>query len=262
MKIVIIVYLASWLFLLFAKLQDFYQKKYHPSKYDKIAKYFEKKDPWYLYVAIIVLAPISVLLLSYTEIKRYIWNKKHTDVPWERARKMRNKANLTRYYLVNPYEALKQFFDESGLRYVVDESDGSIFFKYYYDTCTSRLIILRKHHYKYMLFFDIVHHVEIEAEDELKAHQIINDFNCTETFVKAYLIDNDLVFSYELFVHGIVLHDNEFLHTIMKLLIPFSDNFFNEEEVRNLFHFIWEYYDVVDIRDIDLSQYPKSRKKY
>ena len=84
----------------------------------------------------------------------------------------------------------------------------------------------------------------------------------TETFVKAYLIDNDLVFSYELFVHGIVLHDNEFLHTIMKLLIPISDNFFNEEEVRNLFHFIWEYYDVVDIRDIDLSQYPKSRKKY
>ena len=112
-----------------------------------------------------------------------------------------------------------------------------------------------------MLFLDIVHHVEIETENELKAHQIINNFNCTETFVKAYLVDNYLVFSYELFVHGIVLHDDEFFHTIMKILIPISNNFFKEEEVYDFFHFNWENPEIVDIHDIDLSQYPKSKKK-
>jgi len=257
MKIVVIVYLVCWLILLFVKLQDYYQKKYHPSEYDRLSKYFEKKDPWYLYVAIIVFAPLSVLSIPYSSIRSYLWRKKHThkEIPVERARKMRNKANLTRYYLVNVYEVLRQFFDEKGIRYIVDESDGTMYFMFY-----NKLVVLRKSAHNFMLYLERMFRVEIEAGKELEAHRIINDYNCTSSVIKVYLSENYLVFSYELFVHGIVLHDDMFYNKIMDFLISYSDNFFDKEEVCKLFHFSWgkQY---IELEKIDFSQYPKSRKE-
>ena len=83
MKIVLIVYVISWLILLAIYIASRFKKNADSSE----------KQPWYLYAIIIVLAPLAVLLVPYILISSFIKKKKETKLAKEREKK-RNRRVL------------------------------------------------------------------------------------------------------------------------------------------------------------------------
>ena len=258
--VIIVLYVTSWTYILVKYIKEKHNIRQFSISERITYKGFEKKIPWYLYLAKYVFAPFYVLSKVEPKIESFFWWKLHykrevPEMPIKKARKIRNKANLVRYYLANVYEVMKQYFDENELPFVIDESDSSIFFKY-----ADYLYILRKSTNKDLLVIDRMLRVNIEAGREIEAHEMIEYYNRSTPVIKVYLINNYLVFSYELLVRGVVSSDDEFLHQIMNWLILYSGNFFTKEEVRDLFHFSWGEQFIEDIKKIDFSRYPKSIK--
>lgn len=91
MKIVFIIYIISWLILLAAYISSRFSKKEKSS--------FEEKTPWYVYVAMVVLAPLAAVLTPYFLYEIYRDNKKEKKRKAEREAKERiekeKKASAT-----------------------------------------------------------------------------------------------------------------------------------------------------------------------
>ena len=89
MKIVLIIYIVSWLILLGAYLSDRFSKKEKSS--------FEEMTPWYVYVAMFALAPLAAVLTPYFLYEIYRDNNKEKKRKAEREAKERiekeKKAN-------------------------------------------------------------------------------------------------------------------------------------------------------------------------
>lgn len=81
MKIVFIIYIISWLILLVAYISSRFSKKEKSS--------FEEKTPWYVYVAMVVLAPLAAVLTPYLLYETYRDNKKEKKRKAEREAKER-----------------------------------------------------------------------------------------------------------------------------------------------------------------------------
>ena len=82
MKIVLIVYVISWLILLAIYIASRFKKNVDSSE----------KQPWYLYAIIIVLAPLAVLLVPYILISSFIKKKKETKLAKEREEKEKQES--------------------------------------------------------------------------------------------------------------------------------------------------------------------------
>lgn len=81
MKIVLIIYIVSWLVLLAAYISSRFSKKEKTS--------LEEKTPWYVYVAMVVLAPLAAVLTPYFLYETYRDNRKEKKRKAERETKDR-----------------------------------------------------------------------------------------------------------------------------------------------------------------------------
>ena len=81
MKILLIIYVVSWLILLGAYISSRFSKKEESS--------FEEKTPWYVYVGMFVLAPLAAVLTPYFLYEMYRDNKKEKKRKAEREAKER-----------------------------------------------------------------------------------------------------------------------------------------------------------------------------
>lgn len=259
--VIIVLYVTSWTYILVKYLKEKHHERKLSMNERRSYRIYEKKIPWYLYMAKYVFAPFYVLSKVEPKIESFFWWKLHfkrsvPEMPVKKARKIRNKANLVRYYLANVYEVMKQILEENEFPHVIDESDSSVFFMY-----ANYPYILRKSTKKELLVIDRMLRVNIEAEREIEAHEMIEDYNRSTPVIKVYLVNKYLVFSYELLAYGIVSSDDEFFNQIMNPLLFYSEIFFFKKEVRDLFHFSWGEQFIEDIKKIDFSQYPKSIKE-
>lgn len=98
MKIVFIIYIISWLILLAAYISSRFSKKEKSS--------FEEKTPWYVYVAMVVLAPLAAVLTPYFLYEIYRDNKKEKKRKAEREAKEKAATEKKRAAM-NAYNSAK-----------------------------------------------------------------------------------------------------------------------------------------------------------
>lgn len=82
MKIVLIIYIVSWLILLGAYISKRFSKK-EKTVFD------DDKEPWYNYAAMIVLAPLFTVLMPFFSLQAYFENKKRKQLAAEREAKQK-----------------------------------------------------------------------------------------------------------------------------------------------------------------------------
>lgn len=101
MKIVLIIYAVSWLILLGAYISNRFTKKEKTS--------FEEKTPWYVYIAMFVLAPLAAVLTPYflyeifRDKKRYKKEQQEQEVK-ERIEKAKKDTTIATYKSAKPFE--------------------------------------------------------------------------------------------------------------------------------------------------------------